>query len=751
MPPFALLHRRKANHTRTGTFCPLGSYKPWKCSYGALCPANSQRQVLTVPFGVMIAFDVILAIVVGIGFAISHRRKKRKRSYAAVLNPKGDGDPFTDDMELIAKSEKAPAPGSEVDEDLSSNPDFKVFMSFISKLIKTKEVGLAFGFDDLQFEPKPGKKILHGVSGAIESGSMWAIMGGSGAGKSTFVNVLMGKTKHTGGSIRVNGQHKDMSKYKKLIGYVPQDDIVLPELTVRENILHSARVRLPMTWKDKDIQAFVDSLISCIGLSHVQHSLVGDANKPVISGGQRKRVSIGMELAAAPMAIFLDEPTSGLDATGAASIMRLLRAISKLGVTTITIIHQPREKIFIGFDNLLLLGNGSEIYAGPTAKASDYFNSLGFTFPARANPADTIMDIITGNGQEYTDDPAWSDKAVDKLIEAWHTQAKHTDPFSDDFHIVHQDSLGPTSEEFLHPQRTISRPTSAMSRPASVMSTQQAATLKETMQKRGASWPAQAYYCFKRSITQQVRNKNSFFFEIGVGALAGGIIGLSAFAAKGQLFRGLYQPPFTILSSAVDYQSIAQVGLLGGMAIGLAASAPAVKVFGEEKLVFNREAASGHSSSAYYVGVMLSVLPRICLSSLHFTVFMGILATPLISFDQMLSANLLYFYCIYGLASCVSMIVKREDGPLLAVMASLIIGILGGVAPPLSKVKDWKLEGLWRMSPGVWFTEAYVSQTLLPLDYLYMLNVASGTMGFTFGQYSLDMWLVFPMIGFVLR
>ncbi|KAF2111187.1 ABC transporter-like protein [Lophiotrema nucula] len=728
-----------------GTYCPLGSYEPIKCANGAICAKESQRQIVTVPLGVMIAFDFILAIIVGVGFAISAMRKRRKRTYTAVINPEGEKDIDADDVELLEKQSHpaaASAPGGDIDEDLTSNPDFKIFMRYIGKLIKTKEVGLSFEFEDLQFEPTPGKRILHGVSGCIESGSMWAVMGGSGAGKSTFVNVLMGKTKHTGGSIKVNGHHKDMSKYKKLIGYVPQDDIVLPELTVRENILHSARVRLPMTWRDKSIQAFVDSLISCIGLSHVQHSLVGDANKPVISGGQRKRVSIGMELAAAPMAIFLDEPTSGLDATGASSIMRLLRAITKLGVTTITIIHQPREQIFNGFDNLLLLGNGSEIYAGPTDFTSEYFGSLGFKFPTRANPADTIMDIITGNGQEYTEDPAWADKPVDKLIEEWRSYAQKPD-FSNDLHLFRHSTFHASREDSLQPPKP-SRPVSMMSSP------EQEQTLLQTMKKRGASWPAQAYYCGKRSITQQVRNRGSFFFEIGVGALAGGIIGLSAFAAKGQLFRGLYKPPFTVLSSAVDYQSVSQVGLLGGMAIGLAASAPAVKVFGEEKLVFNREASSGHSMSAYYVGKMLSVLPRIALSSLHFSVFMGILATPLMSFNQMFAANMLYFYCVYGLASCVGMAVKREDGPLLAVMASLIIGVLGGVAPPLSKVKAWHLEGLWRMSPGVWFTEAYVSQNLLPLDYLYMLDQASKQMGFTLGQYSLDMGILF-VIGSVYR
>jgi hypothetical protein len=174
------------------------------------------------------------------------------------------------------------------------------------------------------------------------------------------------------------------------------------------------------------------------------------------------------------------------------------------------------------------------------------------------------------------------------------------------------------------------------------------------------------------------------------------------------------------------------------MAIGLAASAPGFWVFGEEKMMYYRETASGHSRSAYYVGKLLSTLPRVLLSSLHFSVFMGVLATPLMSFGKMFVVNLMYFWCIYGLASVVSMFVKREDGPLLAVLASLIIGILGGVAPPLSQVKIWHMEWLWRASPGVWFTESYWTENLTPLDYLFMLDKASDATGFTLRQYNLD-------------
>lgn len=142
---------------------------------------------------------------------------------------------------------------------------------------------------------------------------------------------------------------------------VPQDDIVLSELTVRENILHSARVRLPSDWKDDEIQKHIDVLLRCLHLWHVKDSLVGSTAARIISGGQRKRVSIGIELAAAPMALFLDEPTSGLDATSAGFIIMTLKALSRLGITVVTIIHQPRHEIFDALDSILLLGAGKTI------------------------------------------------------------------------------------------------------------------------------------------------------------------------------------------------------------------------------------------------------------------------------------------------------------------------------------------------------------------------------------------------------
>ena len=614
----------------------------------------------------------------------------------------------------------------EVDDDYHNSPDFQRFIRSMSKTIETNAIGLAFDFENLGYSTKKGKKILQDVTGSMPRGSCWGIMGGSGAGKSTFVNTLMGKQLATAGTIKINGWQKDMSKYKKLIGYVPQDDIIFPELTVRENILHSARVRLPSSWRDSMIQDHVDSLIACLQLTHVQHSRVGDPRKPVISGGQRKRVNIGIELAAAPMAIFLDEPTSGLDSTSAASIMRLIRAISRLGVTVIAIIHQPREQIFYGFDQLLLLSQGRSVYSGPTEDVQGYFENLAFTFPQRGNPADTLIDIITGDGAQYTFGADKKATDVETLIYEWTLKGQH----GRQRHLSVTPSLGGNGP----PNR--SRRASQQSLNSTA---EQEESLVRTMKARGASWPAQVYHCWKRAMTQQVRNSTSFFFEIGVGALAGVIIGLSAFSSAGHLFQGIYQGNFAVLSSAVDYKSTPQLGLLSALAIGLAASAPGFWVFGEEKLMYYRETASGHSRSAYYIGKLLSTILRIGLSSLHFTVFVGLLATPLISFQRMYLANLLYFWCIYGLASIVSMFVKREDGPLIAVLCSLVLGILGGVAPPLSQVKEWNMEWLWRLSPGVWFTEAYFTENVSPLGYLYRLDFATVVVGYTLGQFGLDM------------
>ena len=181
-----------------------------------------------------------------------------------------------------------------------------------------------------------------------------------------------------------------------MTGFVPQDDIIHPKLTVEENLLFSARYRLTKRMKRQDILAVVDRAIHLLGLVDVRNQLVGNEESRGISGGQRKRVNIGLELVADPWVLFLDEPTSGLDSTSCRHVLSALAKIAHMGVTCAAVVHQPSNRVMKMFDDVLLLGrNGRTIYFGPQSEIKTYFCSLGFRFPEDENPADVYLDIIT--------------------------------------------------------------------------------------------------------------------------------------------------------------------------------------------------------------------------------------------------------------------------------------------------------------------------------------------------------------------
>lgn len=193
------------------------------------------------------------------------------------------------------------------------------------------------------------------------------------------MSILSGKLRQTSGSIKVSNTQVDITKIRNIIGFVPQEDVMYRDLTVRENILHSARMRLPSTWSASEIEQLVDNVLDILNLSQIQNSIIGDEKTRGISGGQRKRVNIGMELVSTPLCLFLDEPTSGLDAAAALEITELLAKISKIGVTVISVIHQPRTEIFYKFDEGLLLTRAGKVaFWGPTKDIKPYFESLGF-------------------------------------------------------------------------------------------------------------------------------------------------------------------------------------------------------------------------------------------------------------------------------------------------------------------------------------------------------------------------------------
>lgn len=220
-----------------------------------------------------------------------------------------------------------------------------------------------------------GKKGLNEISFSATSGNLVGIMGGSGAGKSTLLNILNGNRQPSSGAVIVNGMniHTHKKNLEGVIGYVPQDDLLIEDLSVRQNLFYSSKLCFG-NLSDKEINEKVDVMLEQVGLEEAQHLKVGDALNNTISGGQRKRLNIALELIRAPHILFVDEPTSGLSSLDSENVMDLLKQLSITGKLVFVVIHQPSSDIFKMFDKLLMLDKGGyPVYYGNPSDSLLYF------------------------------------------------------------------------------------------------------------------------------------------------------------------------------------------------------------------------------------------------------------------------------------------------------------------------------------------------------------------------------------------
>ncbi|XP_022775828.1 ABC transporter G family member 21 [Durio zibethinus] len=246
-------------------------------------------------------------------------------------------------------------------------------------------------------KPKPRRSVLNGVSGVVRPGELLAMLGPSGSGKTTLLTALGGRlTGKLSGTITYNGRPFSCSMKRKT-GFVAQDDVLYPHLTVVETLTYAALLKLPkeLTREEKIEQA--ELIIVELGLARCRNTIVGGPLLRGVSGGERKRVSIGLEMLVNPSLLLLDEPTSGLDSTTAQRIMVTLRRLARGGRTVITTIHQPSSGLYRMFDKVLVLSEGCPIYCGQAEQAMEYFSSIGFTPGFNfLNPADFLLDLANG-------------------------------------------------------------------------------------------------------------------------------------------------------------------------------------------------------------------------------------------------------------------------------------------------------------------------------------------------------------------
>ncbi|KAK9715930.1 hypothetical protein RND81_06G199400 [Saponaria officinalis] len=247
------------------------------------------------------------------------------------------------------------------------------------------------------------KEILHGITGSVSPGEVLALMGPSGSGKTTLLNLLGGRLTQPapGGSVTYNDQ--PYSKFlKSRIGFVTQDDVLFPHLTVRETLTYAAYLRLPKTLTKQQKEQRALDVICELGLDRCQDTMIGGSFVRGVSGGERKRVCIANEIIINPSLLFLDEPTSGLDSTTALRTVQMLQDIAEAGKTVITTIHQPSSRLFHKFDKLILLGKGSLLFYGKASEAMTYFSSIGCSPLISMNPAEFLLDLANGNITDVT-------------------------------------------------------------------------------------------------------------------------------------------------------------------------------------------------------------------------------------------------------------------------------------------------------------------------------------------------------------
>ncbi len=237
---------------------------------------------------------------------------------------------------------------------------------------------LIFRATEVEYRFSRGKIGLHRVNIEEESGRLVGIMGASGSGKSTLLNVLNGNLRPRKGSVSINGIdiHREKQKIHGIIGYISQDDLLIDELTVFQNLFYNTKLCFGQKSND-EIKELVDNMLSTLGLTEIAHLKAGNPLDKTISGGQRKRLNIALELIREPAVLFIDEPTSGLSSGDSENIMDLLKELSLKGKLIFVVIHQPASDIFKMFDKLIVLDQGGyPIYSGNPVDSLMYFRRM---------------------------------------------------------------------------------------------------------------------------------------------------------------------------------------------------------------------------------------------------------------------------------------------------------------------------------------------------------------------------------------
>lgn len=266
------------------------------------------------------------------------------------------------------------------------------------------------------------KTVLDGVDANMPSGSLTAIIGSSGSGKTSLLNIMASRMSLSRATVEGSTTFNNNTDIQSIrSAYVMQEDVLIPTLTVRETLRYSADLRLPPPTTQEERYAIVEQVILELGLKECADTRIGTTVHKGCSGGEKRRTSIGVQLLANPSVLFCDEPTTGLDATSAFQIIRTLNRLARDGRTIIVSIHAPRSEIWRLFDNVILLARGSPLYSGSVSDSVAHFEQFGHVLPPFVNPAEFLIDLAAiDNRTEALEAESYA--RMDNLRQAWRSR-----------------------------------------------------------------------------------------------------------------------------------------------------------------------------------------------------------------------------------------------------------------------------------------------------------------------------------------
>lgn len=610
--------------------------------------------------------------------------------------------------------------------------------------------GVDICFKDLSLTIKLGNKLINVVdhlTGRIQAKTMTALMGGSGAGKSSLLNALSGRAYYgtVTGDIHINGLHRDIGEIKHSVGFVPQDDIVYSELTVRENLMYAGKFRLPSGTSKQQIRDLVDETLANLGLSRVADRLVGDVRRRGVSGGEKKRVNIGLELMAKPRCLFLDEPTSGLDASSALLVMQSLkRLVTSKGVTIVSVIHQPRKFIFDLFDSLVLLGVGGRmVYHGPVDRALEYFECLDYVLPIGESVADFLIDISSGRlevdekiaesrDQEQSIPPPLKESATPRRKAKKRLSVTMGEAcFANSNFPIEEQFIG--SSEFMLIQPLAANDCEALG--SKGVSMQKANDAVEEAKVRRAwlynqwdmyfegldeidreiySVPHEGYISQplkSQTLASQIRSQTSRAFLVSWRNIAGKMIdtailflatlvityssGLPTMTLSGKNpefdFATLMSPTednlYSIMREVFSHldpeQTIfpTKIGIIVSVLIALQAT----KILTSKRIEFFREASSGYDINAFFVAINMTMTVEFSLQISLITFFIVWLREPVASWFSFFVHFLMMQWVCVSWAIFIPMVIPSDNVSVLTAFFMSFTGlVISGISPPVT-------------------------------------------------------------------